>query len=87
MQVLLAIKDYVNETLSDSNILLANTNGVPEKTKGLNNLKHSVTVGVTFMKSWGFERISFQFQGRVLSENVIMWSLSYELFLLKHNDA
>ncbi|KAI0240053.1 hypothetical protein LSAT2_009250 [Lamellibrachia satsuma] len=44
-EMLLAIKDVVDEDSSDYNILLANTNGVPEKKKGLNNLKHDVTVG------------------------------------------
>ena len=47
LQMLLAIKDVVDEDSSDYNILLANTNGVPEKKKGLNNLKHDVTVGAT----------------------------------------
>ncbi|KAK2178231.1 hypothetical protein NP493_552g01032 [Ridgeia piscesae] len=44
-EMLLAIKDAVSPDSSDYNILLANTNGVPERKKGLNNLKHDVTVG------------------------------------------
>ena len=46
LQMLLAIKDAVSPDSSDYNVLLANTNGVPERKKGLNNLKHDVTVTV-----------------------------------------
>ena len=45
-QVLLAIKDKLSSAHSDYNILLANNDEVPERRKGLNNLKHDVTVGI-----------------------------------------
>ena len=45
-QVLLAIKDKLSPTLSDYSILLANDDNVPELKRGLNNLKHDVTVGI-----------------------------------------
>ncbi|KAI0240051.1 hypothetical protein LSAT2_009248 [Lamellibrachia satsuma] len=44
-EMLLAIKDKAAPQHSDFNILLANDNDVPERRKGLNNLKHDVTVG------------------------------------------
>ena len=46
-QMLLAIKDKAAPQYSDFNILLANDNDVPERRKGLNNLKHDVTVSIT----------------------------------------
>ncbi|KAK2176378.1 hypothetical protein NP493_665g02036 [Ridgeia piscesae] len=45
-EVLLAIKDKLASAHSDYNILLANDNNVPERKKGLNNLKHDLTVRV-----------------------------------------
>ena len=53
LQMLLAIKDAVSPDSSDYNVLLANTNGVPERKKGLNNLKHDVTVTVAYNKLVG----------------------------------